>query len=108
MSLDNRPKWEPTPENIVYDLKKELAKLGPRGMLKEAPPPLPTGSIWDEIALFQCLVMNRGWAGVLHMILSNPGGLRFFWPYINEGQRDGVIAFVRWEKTQADPRAKRC
>jgi len=106
MSSDKRPKWKPTTENPVYDLKKELAKLGPRGMLKEAPPPLLPRSMWDEVALFQCLVMNRGWAGVLQMILSNPGGLRFFWQYINEGQRDDVVAFVPWDKTQTDIRAR--
>ena len=101
-----RKSWKPTPENPIYDLKKELAKLGPRGMLKEAPPPLHTGSMWDEIALFQCLVMNEGWAGVLLLVLSNPGGLRFFWSYINDQQRDDVVAFVEWEKTQTDVRAR--
>jgi len=101
-----RKSWKPTPENPIYDLKKELAKLGPRGMLKESPPPLPPRSMWEEIFLFQCIVMNKGWGGVLYMILSNPGGLRFFWPYINEAQRDDVVAFVEWEKTKTDVRAR--
>jgi len=106
MNIDNRPKWKPTPESPVYDLKKELAKLGPRGMLKEAPPPKPHRLKWDEIAMFQSCIRVKGWDGVLQMILSNPGGLRFFWPYINQSQRDDVVAFVMWEKTQYDARAR--